>query len=57
LTGAATFTGLGGYAIYEANKSGTFLRTRPPGGPFMAGKIQAVIGFGELLAPVCSRAR
>lgn len=48
MTGAAAFTGLGGYAIYEANRQGTFKRIRPIGAPVMAGKIQAVIGFSEL---------
>ncbi|KAI9633162.1 uncharacterized protein MKK02DRAFT_39138 [Dioszegia hungarica] len=45
LTGAAAFTGLGSYAIYEASRQGTFKKVRPVGGPMVAGKIQAVIGF------------
>ena len=44
----AAFTGLGGYALYEAHRRGTFNTVRPPRVGLMAGKAQAVIGFGEL---------
>lgn len=46
LTGFAAFTGLGTYAIWEARRQGTFANKRPPGVARMAGKAQAVIGFG-----------
>jgi hypothetical protein len=49
LTGAAAFTGLGGYAIYEASRQGTFRRVRPPGSPVIGGQVTAVIGLGELI--------
>ncbi|RSH83939.1 hypothetical protein EHS25_005183 [Saitozyma podzolica] len=45
LTGAAAFTGLGGYAIYEASRQGTFRRVRPPGSPVIGGQVTAVIGL------------
>ncbi|RXK42638.1 hypothetical protein M231_00192 [Tremella mesenterica] len=45
LTGAAAFSGLGVYALYQANSMGTFQRMRPPGSPLIAGKITAVLGL------------
>jgi hypothetical protein len=52
LTGAAAFTGLGGYAIYEASRQGTFRRVRPPGSPVIGGQVTAVIGLGEPIESV-----
>ncbi|KAL1408712.1 hypothetical protein Q8F55_005525 [Vanrija albida] len=44
LTGAATFTGVGAYALYTAAQGGAFARVRPPGSPVFASKVQAAIG-------------
>lgn len=58
LTGAVAFTGLGGYAIYEASRQGTFRRVRRPGSPVIGGQVTAVIGLGELMEAFgfdCSR--
>ncbi|RSH78669.1 uncharacterized protein EHS24_002398 [Apiotrichum porosum] len=43
-TGAATFSGIGAYAIYTAHEQGAFARVRPPGSPLVAGKVTAAIG-------------
>lgn len=48
LTGAAVFTGVGTYALVQANQQGAFKRIRPQGAPVVAGKITALIGTGEL---------
>jgi hypothetical protein len=48
LTGAATFTGVGIYAIRQAQLQGTFQRVRPKGGSVVGGQVTAVIGIGEL---------
>jgi len=47
LTGAATFTGLGIYALRQAQLQGTFQRIRPKGSPVVGGQVTAVIGVGE----------
>ncbi|KAK8844733.1 hypothetical protein IAR55_006583 [Kwoniella newhampshirensis] len=44
MTGAAAFSGLGVYALNQANQQGAFKRVRPVGSPIVAGKITAVIG-------------
>ncbi|KIR50796.1 hypothetical protein I315_06738 [Cryptococcus gattii Ru294] len=44
LTGAAAFTGIGAYALVQANQQGAFKRIRPQGAPVVAGKITALIG-------------
>ncbi|BEJ15447.1 hypothetical protein CspHIS471_0500520 [Cutaneotrichosporon sp. HIS471] len=43
LTGAATFSGLGLYALYEANQQGAFAKVRPKGSPRGA-PITAAVG-------------
>lgn len=48
LTGAATFGGVGTYALYLAHRDGAFDRIRRPGGARVAPKLQAVIGVGFL---------
>jgi hypothetical protein len=48
LTGAATFTGVGIYALRQAQLQGTFQRVRPKGGSVVGGQVTAVIGIGEL---------
>jgi len=48
LTGAATFTGVGIYALRQAQLQGTFQRVRPKGGSIVGGQVTAVIGIGEL---------
>lgn len=55
LTGAAAFTGIGTYALVQANQQGAFKRIRPQGAPVVAGKITALVGTGELnrLKMVC----
>ena len=47
LTGAATFTGVGIYALRQAQLQGTFERVRPKGGSLVGGQVTAVIGIGE----------
>lgn len=47
LTGAAAFTGIGAYALVQANQQGAFKRIRPQGAPVVAGKITGLIGTGE----------
>ena len=47
LTGAAAFTGAGGYALYQAHLQGAFAKTRPKGSPVVAGGVSAAIGVGE----------
>jgi len=47
LTGAATFTGVGIYALRQAQLQGTFQRVRPRGGSIVGGQVTAVIGIGE----------
>ena len=47
LTGAATFTGVGIYALRQAQLQGTFQRVRPKGGSIVGGQVTAVIGIGE----------
>jgi hypothetical protein len=47
LTGAATFTGVGIYALRQAQLQGTFQRVRPKGGSVVGGQVTAVIGIGE----------
>jgi hypothetical protein len=47
LTGAATFTGVGIYALRQAQIQGTFQRVRPKGGSVVGGQVTAVIGIGE----------
>ncbi|TYJ57447.1 hypothetical protein B9479_001764 [Cryptococcus floricola] len=44
LTGAGAFTGIGIYAIIQANNQGAFKKIRPPGAPVVAGKVTALIG-------------
>lgn len=46
LTGATTFTGLGVYALRQAQLQGTFQRVRPKGAPVIGGQVTAVIGLG-----------
>lgn len=46
LTGAATFTGLGLYAMRQAQIQGAFQRVRPKGSPVIGGQVTAVIGLG-----------
>jgi predicted HAD superfamily Cof-like phosphohydrolase len=46
LTGAVTFSGIGLYALYEANQQGAFAKVRPKGSPRGA-PITAAIGVGE----------
>jgi len=46
LTGAATFTGVGIYALRQAQLQGTFQRVRPRGGSIVGGQVTAVIGIG-----------
>ena len=48
LTGAATFTGLGIYAMRQAQLQGAFQRVRPKGAPVIGGQVTAVIGLGTL---------
>jgi len=47
LTGAATFSGLGIYALRQAQLQGTFQKVRPKGGSIIGGQITAAIGLGE----------
>jgi len=47
LTGAATFSGLGIYALRQAQLQGTFQKIRPKGGSIIGGQITAAIGLGE----------
>ena len=49
LTGAATFTGVGIYALRQAQLQGTFQRVRPKGGSVVGGQVTAVIGIGEFI--------
>jgi hypothetical protein len=49
LTGAATFTGVGVYAIRQAQLQGTFQRVRPKGGSVVGGQVTTVIGIGEFI--------
>jgi hypothetical protein len=49
LTGAATFTGVGIYALRQAQLQGTFQRVRPKGGSVVGGQVTAVIGIGQLI--------
>lgn len=46
LTGAATFSGMGLYALYEAGQQGAFAKVRPKGSPRGA-SITAALGVGE----------
>ncbi|CAK9781873.1 hypothetical protein CC85DRAFT_287435 [Cutaneotrichosporon oleaginosum] len=46
LTGAATLSGVGLYALYEAGQQGAFAKVRPKGGPRGA-PITAAVGVGE----------
>jgi len=50
LTGAATFTGVGIYALRQAQVQGTFQRVRPRGGSIVGGQVTAVIGIGEFIS-------
>lgn len=47
LTGAAAFSGLGIYALIEANKQGAFSKVRPKGAPIVGGPVTAALGVGE----------
>lgn len=47
LTGAATFSGLGIYALRQAQLQGTFQKVRPKGGSIIGGQVTAAIGIGE----------
>ncbi|ORY26518.1 hypothetical protein BCR39DRAFT_541105 [Naematelia encephala] len=55
LTGAATFSAIGVYALYEANKQGAFARVRPKGSPLGASFTVAIgvvflsLGCGRLV--------
>lgn len=55
LTGFGVFTGVGIYALYDAQKRGTFKSVRPVGSPLLAGKAQAIVGFGESRSLVRAR--
>ena len=47
LTGAAAFTGLGGYALYQGRQQGAFHRIKPKGSPVIAGQLSIVLGLGN----------
>lgn len=47
LTGAAAFSGVGIYALMEANKQGAFSKVRPKGAPIVGGPVTAALGVGE----------
>ena len=47
LTGAATFTGIGSYAIYEGYNQGVFAKIRPRGAPRSA-QMTVAVGVGGL---------
>ncbi|OCF34856.1 hypothetical protein I316_03402 [Kwoniella heveanensis BCC8398] len=50
LTGAATFTGLGVYALNQARVQGAFKTVRPRGQPMVAVKATAILGTDADLA-------
>ena len=47
LTGAAAFSGLGLYALYQGRQQGAFQRIKPKGSPVIAGQLSVVLGLGE----------
>lgn len=47
LTGFATLSGVGAYALYEAGQQGAFAKIRPKGKPIVGAQITAVVGVGE----------
>ncbi|ORX35014.1 hypothetical protein BD324DRAFT_652734 [Kockovaella imperatae] len=55
LTGAATFTGIGSYAIYQGYDQGAFAKVRPRGAPRSAqftvaiGIVMIGLGLGRLV--------
>ena len=49
LTGAATFTGIGSYALYEAYRQGAFAKVRPKGAPRGA-QMTIVLGVGASIS-------
>ena len=44
LTGAATFGGVGTYALYMAYQDGAFDKVRRKGGSIVAGRMQVLLG-------------
>jgi len=50
LTGAATFTGVGAYALYQGRAQGALKKVRPAGAPIINGQISLVLGVGEFSA-------
>lgn len=47
LTGAATFTGIGVYALEVARRDGAYRRVKPPGASLIGGRVTAALGVGE----------
>lgn len=48
LTGAAAFTGVGAYAMYQGRRQGAFQKARPTGGARGSG-VTIALGIGESL--------
>jgi hypothetical protein len=48
LTGAATFGGVGTYALYLAYQDGVFDKVRRKGGSIVGGRLQVLLGLGFL---------
>jgi len=47
LTGAATFTGVGVYALYQGRAQGALKKVRPAGAPMVNGQLSLIVGVGR----------
>lgn len=57
LTGAAAFSGVGVYALMEAQKQGAFSKVKPKGAPLIGGPVTAALGVGTCMSPATTDAQ